>query len=82
MCVVDAGKKLRDVLLGTPLRSDDAFVGSKQLSGLRKDVINVMPLETVAVDFTADNASDTMIHCHRQPHMDFGFMQIIEYNAR
>jgi FtsP/CotA-like multicopper oxidase with cupredoxin domain len=67
--------------LGTPLRSDDAFVGSKQLSGLRKDVINVMPLETVAVDFTADNPCDTLIHRHQQLHMDFGFMQIIKYNA-
>jgi FtsP/CotA-like multicopper oxidase with cupredoxin domain len=58
-----------------------ARIGSKQLSGLRKDVINVMPLETVAVDFTADNPGDTLIHCHQQLHMDFGFMQIIKYNA-
>jgi FtsP/CotA-like multicopper oxidase with cupredoxin domain len=53
----------------------------KQISGLRKDVINVMPLETVAVDFVADNPGDTLIHCHQQLHMDFGFMQIIKYNA-
>ena len=53
----------------------------KPISGLRKDVINVMPLETVAVDFVADNPGDTLIHCHQQLHMDFGFMQIIKYNA-
>jgi FtsP/CotA-like multicopper oxidase with cupredoxin domain len=58
-----------------------AKIGSKQLSGLRKDVINGMPLETVAVDFRADNPGDTLIHCHQQLHMDFGFMQIIKYNA-
>jgi FtsP/CotA-like multicopper oxidase with cupredoxin domain len=55
-------------------------IGRKLLSGLRKDVINVMPLETVAVDFTADNPGYTLIHCHQQLHMDYGFMQIIKYN--
>jgi len=58
-----------------------AKIGSKALSGLHKDVINVMPLETVAVDFTADNPGDTLIHCHQQLHMDFGFMSIIKYTA-
>jgi FtsP/CotA-like multicopper oxidase with cupredoxin domain len=56
-------------------------IGRKQLSGLRKDVINIMPLETVAVDFVADNPGDTLFHCHQQLHMDFGFMTIIKYNA-
>jgi FtsP/CotA-like multicopper oxidase with cupredoxin domain len=56
-------------------------IGNKPLSGLRKDVVNVMPLDTVAVDFTADNPGDTLIHCHQQLHMDYGFMQIIKYNA-
>ena len=58
-----------------------AQIGHKQPSGLRKDVINVMPLDTVAVDFTADNPGDTLIHCHQQLHMDFGFMQIVKYTA-
>ena len=58
-----------------------AQIGRTQLSGLRKDVINVMPLDTVAVDFTADNPGDTLIHCHQQLHMDYGFMQIIKYTA-
>jgi FtsP/CotA-like multicopper oxidase with cupredoxin domain len=35
----------------------------------------------VAVDFTADDPGDTLIHCYQQVHMDFGFMQIIKYNA-
>jgi FtsP/CotA-like multicopper oxidase with cupredoxin domain len=56
-------------------------IGRTQLSGLRKDVINMMPLETVAVDFTADNPGDTLLHCHQQLHMDFGFMTIIKYAA-
>jgi FtsP/CotA-like multicopper oxidase with cupredoxin domain len=58
-----------------------AQIGHKQLSGLRKDVINVMPLETVGVDFVADNPGNTLLHCHQQLHMDFGFMTIIKYTA-
>jgi FtsP/CotA-like multicopper oxidase with cupredoxin domain len=54
-------------------------IGGKSTSGLRKDVINVMPLDTVAVDFIADNPGDTLLHCHQQVHMDFGFMQLIKY---
>jgi len=56
-------------------------IAHKQLSGLRKDVINVMPLDTVAVDFAADNPGDTLLHCHQQLHMDYGFMTIIKYGA-
>ena len=54
-------------------------VGDKKLSGLIKDCVNVMPLETVAVDFVADNPGDSLVHCHQQLHMDYGFMQIVKY---
>jgi FtsP/CotA-like multicopper oxidase with cupredoxin domain len=54
-------------------------IGKKHLSGLKKDVINVMPLDTVEVDFVADNPGDTLWHCHQQLHMDYGFMQLIKY---
>lgn len=56
-------------------------IGSKQLSGLMKDVINVMPLGAVEVDFVANNPGDTLWHCHQQLHMDYGFMQLIKYSA-
>ena len=59
-----------------------ASIGTKKMSGLRKDVVNVMPLETVAVDFVADNPGDTLLHCHQQLHMDYGFMQLIEYKGQ
>lgn len=54
-------------------------IGDKQISGLKKDVINVMPLDTVEVDFVADNPGNTLWHCHQQLHMDYGFMQLIKY---
>ncbi len=54
-------------------------IGDTQLSGLIKDTVNVMPLQEVAVDFTADNPGDSLLHCHQQLHMDYGFMQIVKY---
>jgi FtsP/CotA-like multicopper oxidase with cupredoxin domain len=54
-------------------------VGEQTMSGLMKDVVNVMPLQTVAVDFVSDNPGDSLLHCHQQLHMDYGFMQIIRY---
>jgi FtsP/CotA-like multicopper oxidase with cupredoxin domain len=54
-------------------------IGDRQVSGLIKDVINVMPLDSVAVDFVANNPGDTLLHCHQQLHMDYGFMQLLKY---
>jgi FtsP/CotA-like multicopper oxidase with cupredoxin domain len=54
-------------------------VGDKAMSGLKKDVISVARRSKAAVDFTADNPGLSLFHCHMQLHMDFGFMQLIEY---
>jgi FtsP/CotA-like multicopper oxidase with cupredoxin domain len=54
-------------------------VGDQTMSGLIKDTVNVMPLQEVAVDFIADNPGDSLMHCHQQLHMDYGFMQIVKY---
>ncbi len=56
-------------------------IGDRVMSGLKKDTINVMPLDTVEVDFVADNPGDTLLHCHQQLHMDYGFMQLIKYSS-
>jgi len=56
-------------------------IGDKHMSGLMKDTINIMPLDTVEVDFVANNPGDTLMHCHQQLHMDYGFMQLIKYGA-
>jgi FtsP/CotA-like multicopper oxidase with cupredoxin domain len=56
-------------------------IGKSQISGLMKDVINIMPLDTVEVDFVANNPGDTLMHCHQQLHMDYGFMQLIKYSG-
>jgi FtsP/CotA-like multicopper oxidase with cupredoxin domain len=54
-------------------------IGDKKLSGLIKDTVNIMPLDTVAIDFVANNPGDSLFHCHMQLHMDYGFMQIVKY---
>jgi FtsP/CotA-like multicopper oxidase with cupredoxin domain len=56
-------------------------IGEKTMSGLMKDVVNIMPLDTIEVDFIANNPGDTLWHCHQQLHMDYGFMQLIKYSA-
>jgi FtsP/CotA-like multicopper oxidase with cupredoxin domain len=56
-------------------------IGDQHLSGLMKDVVNVLPLQEVAVDFLADNPGDSLLHCHQQLHMDYGFMQIVKYTG-
>jgi len=56
-------------------------IGDKKFSGLMKDVINIMPLDTVEVDMIANNPGDTLMHCHQQLHMDYGFMWLIKYSS-
>ena len=56
-------------------------IGDQRLSGLIKDTVNVMPLQEVAVDFVADNPGDSLMHCHQQLHMDYGFMQMVKYEG-
>jgi FtsP/CotA-like multicopper oxidase with cupredoxin domain len=54
-------------------------VGDKRMSGLKKDVISVARRSKASIDFVANNPGSTLFHCHMQLHMDFGFMQLLEY---
>jgi FtsP/CotA-like multicopper oxidase with cupredoxin domain len=54
-------------------------VDSKPLSGLNKDVVIVPAITTTEVDFVANNPGATLLHCHNQTHMDFGFMTLLRY---
>jgi FtsP/CotA-like multicopper oxidase with cupredoxin domain len=44
-----------------------------------KDAISVNRRSTAAVDFAADNPGLTLLHRLMQLHMEFGFMQLLEY---
>jgi FtsP/CotA-like multicopper oxidase with cupredoxin domain len=54
-------------------------IAGKRCSGLMKDVVNIPPYSSMKVDFVADNPGRTLFHCHQQLHMDYGFMQLIDY---
>jgi FtsP/CotA-like multicopper oxidase with cupredoxin domain len=54
-------------------------VGDRLIAGLMKDAISVNRRSTAAVDFVADNPGLTLLHRLMQLHMDFGFMQLLEY---
>lgn len=58
-----------------------AQLHGRDVSGLIKDVVNVPPLSTAAVDVVADNPGDSLLHCHMQLHMDCGFMTIVKYTG-
>jgi FtsP/CotA-like multicopper oxidase with cupredoxin domain len=51
----------------------------KLISGLRKDVVVVKAKGDAEIDFVAANPGATLLHCHQQSHMDFGFMMLLRY---
>ncbi|MGZ4588164.1 MAG: multicopper oxidase family protein, partial [Mycobacteriaceae bacterium] len=42
--------------------------------GIRKDTVNVLPMQTLSVDLTADNPGQWMAHCHNAYHGALGMM--------
>lgn len=89
--MVREGKRYRMIFDN---RSDDAHplhlhrhsfeltkIAGKATAGILKDVVMVDPYKTVEVDFVADNPGLTLLHCHQQIHMDFGFMTLVKYET-
>ncbi|GGL59224.1 multicopper oxidase family protein [Planomonospora parontospora] len=50
-------------------------------TGLRKDTVNVLPNQSVEVDFAADNPGLWMLHCHNIYHAEAGMMTLIGYQT-
>ncbi|WP_040811261.1 multicopper oxidase family protein [Nocardia concava] len=48
-------------------------------TGPRKDTSLVLPMQTVEVDFDADNPGQWMLHCHNAYHGEAGMMSILSY---
>ncbi|MFF0609845.1 multicopper oxidase family protein [Nocardia tengchongensis] len=48
-------------------------------TGPRKDTSIVTPMQTVEVDFDADNPGQWMLHCHNAYHGEAGMMSILSY---
>ncbi len=56
-------------------------VGQAPMRGILKDTVSLPRYEAIDVDFVADNPGLTLFHCHQQLHMDYGFMQLFEYES-
>jgi FtsP/CotA-like multicopper oxidase with cupredoxin domain len=54
-------------------------IGGKATAGVMKDVVMLAGFQELTVDFVADNPGPTLLHCHQQVHMDFGFMALFKY---
>lgn len=54
-------------------------VAGKPTAGIIKDVVQVRLGTTVEVDFIANNPGLSLLHCHNQEHMDFGFKTMVKY---
>ena len=45
-----------------------------------KDVVMVRGYQQCEIDFVADNPGLTLFRCHQQLHMDYGFMNLLDYS--
>jgi FtsP/CotA-like multicopper oxidase with cupredoxin domain len=45
--------------------------------GLHKDVVMLGGYQALDIDFTADQPGLSLLHCHQQLHMDYGFMMLL-----
>ena len=49
--------------------------------GIRKDTVNVLPMQQLAVDLEADNPGQWLAHCHNVYHMELGMMTTLSYRT-
>ena len=54
-------------------------IAGKPTAGIVKDTVNLPRNTTIEVDFVADNPGPSLLHCHMQQHMDYGFKTIVKY---
>ena len=47
--------------------------------GLRKDTINVLPMQRISVVLDADNPGQWLLHCHNAYHGELGMMTALSY---
>ena len=52
-------------------------VAGTPTAGVRKDVAMLGGYQSMDVDFVADQPGLSLLHCHQQLHMDYGFMALL-----
>lgn len=53
-------------------------IAGQPTAGVRKDVAMLGGYQSMDLDFTADQPGLTLMHCHMQLHMDYGFMALFD----
>lgn len=48
---------------------------------MRKDTVNVLPMQSLSVAFEADNPRQWLIHCHNLYHGELDMMAVMSYLA-
>jgi FtsP/CotA-like multicopper oxidase with cupredoxin domain len=48
-------------------------------AGVRKDTVNILPAQSVTIDFDADNPGQWAYHCHNAYHQALGMMTTLTY---
>lgn len=54
-----------------------AHIAGTPTAGLRKDVVMLGGYQEMAIDVVADQPGASLLHCHQQLHMDYGFMALL-----
>jgi len=49
--------------------------------GARKDTVTIRPMQTVEIEFDADNPGQWALHCHNAYHQEAGMMATLSYRA-
>ena len=55
--------------------------GSAATPGVRKDTVNVLPMQTLAIDLDTDNPGQWLAHCHNAYHGELGMMTVMSYTV-
>jgi FtsP/CotA-like multicopper oxidase with cupredoxin domain len=56
---------------------DVTHIAGTPTAGLRKDVVMLGGYQEIAIDIVADQPGLSLLHCHQQLHMDYGFMALL-----
>lgn len=84
--VVGAGERVRLEVANTtmmwhPVHLHGHTFAVGGIAGPRKDTVGVLPGQTVALLFDADNPGRWMLHCHNAYHAEAGMMTLLGYRA-
>jgi len=53
--------------------------GTGVAPGARKDTVNVLPMQTLAIDVDTTNPGQWLTHCHNGYHAELGMVTVLSY---